>query len=91
MESDVWTGLGSLIRAMSLLRDEKRRSRLEHTMDGQQVAEQRAKVGGLPDSVRVPSLVDDDLGGTEVHGTGLIALQIVFPQVDPVGVTAAWA
>lgn len=44
----------------------------------------------LPDSVRVPGLVDDDLGGTDGNGTRLIALQIVFSQVDPVGVTAAW-
>lgn len=44
-----------------------------------------------PDSVRVPSLVDDDLGRTDGDGTRLIILQVVFSQVDPVGVTAAWA
>lgn len=46
---------------------------------------------GLPDSIRVPGLVDNDLGGTDGNGTRLIILQIVFSQVDPVGVTAAWA
>lgn len=33
---------------------------------------------GLPDSIRVPALVDDDLGGTDSNGTRLIILQIVF-------------
>lgn len=34
--------------------------------------------------------MDNDLGGTDGDGTSLIILQIVFAQVDPVGVTAAW-
>lgn len=46
---------------------------------------------GVPDSIRVPGLVDNDLGGTDGDGTRLIILQIVFSQEDPVGVTAAWA
>lgn len=46
---------------------------------------------GPPDSVRVPSLMDNDLGGTDGNGTRLIIHQVVFSQVDPVGVTAAWA
>lgn len=34
--------------------------------------------------------MDDDLGGADGHGTSLICPQIVLPQVDSVGATAAW-
>lgn len=44
-----------------------------------------------PDPVRVPSFMDNDLGGTDGNGSRLIFLQVVFSQVDPVGATAAWA
>lgn len=43
----------------------------------------------LPDSVRVPVLVDDDLGGADGNGTSLIVLQVVFSKIDSVGATAA--
>lgn len=44
-----------------------------------------------PDSVRVPVLVDDDLGGADGDGTTLIVgVQAVFSQVHSVGATAAW-
>lgn len=44
-----------------------------------------------PDIVRVPVLVDDDLGGADGDGTRLIVgFEIVFSQVDSVGATAAW-
>ena len=44
----------------------------------------------LPDSVRVPGLVDDNLGGADGDGISLLVLQVVFSHIDSVGVTAAW-
>lgn len=43
-----------------------------------------------PDSVGIPVLMDDDLGGSKSHGTLLVVvLQVVLAQVHPVGVAAA--
>lgn len=90
MESLLWTGVASLIKAMSLLRDKKR----HHTLSAKWSAGSRAEkkgARGLPNSVRVPGLVDNDLGGTDGNGPSLTFHQVVFSQVDPIGVTAAWA
>lgn len=86
IESLLWTGVDSLINAMSLLRDKK-----DDIYECAGYTAEGKGARGLPDSIRVPGLVDDDLGGTDGNGTGLISLQIVFSQEDPVGVTAAWA
>lgn len=44
-----------------------------------------------PDSVRVPVLVDDNLGGADGDGARfVVGLQIVFAQEHSVGATAAW-
>lgn len=50
----------------------------------------KGKCLSLPNSVRVPVLMDDDLGGADSHRTTLICNQIVLPQVDSIGATAAW-
>lgn len=97
-ESVNWTGVDSLIRAMSLLGHEckhhiYKQNINEHetvTAAQQSTLQDEGKWLSLPDSVRVPLLMDDDLGGADGDGTSLIVLQIVFSQIDSVGATAAW-
>lgn len=66
------------------MRQESRNYIFEHKK--QQSGDKR----DVPDPVRVPGLMDNDLGGTDGDGTSLIIPQIMFAQVDPVGVTAVW-
>lgn len=91
MASVVVTGVASLIRAMSLLSHKKDNAalRCRTTQNNHFAFKGEKNIPCLPDIVGVPATMDDDLLRADGEGAGFTAVQVVFAQVDSVGVTAA--